>query len=139
MKAFLLLLMICSASTAFSQKSDYEQIEKVLWHYIDGDTNKDYETLKKSFHQNATMKYVSSKTGYTEFNALEAFKSIIGKKPETDRVSRIEYINIAGRAANAKIEVVYPGAVIVDYISLLKVEGEWKIVSKIFSKKNIND
>ncbi len=81
------------------------------------------------------MKYVSSKKGYTESNALEAFKSIQGKEPETNRMNRIEYINIAGKSANAKIEVVYPNAVVVDYMNLLKIEGEWKIVSKIYSMK----
>jgi len=128
-------LFIFFTSIAFSQKTDYKQIEKTLWYYLDGDTNKNYAMLKKAFHNNATMKYVSSKKGYTEYNALEAFKDIDGKKPETNRVNRIEYINIAGRSANAKIEIVYPDLVIVDYMNLLKIAGEWKIVSKIFSMK----
>ncbi|WP_108868685.1 nuclear transport factor 2 family protein [Aquimarina aquimarini] len=134
-KTFLVLALFGSIAFTFAQKSDYSQIEKTVWYYLDGDTQKDYELLKKAFHKNATMKYVSSKKGYTESNALEAFKSIQGKEPETNRMNRIEYINIAGKSANAKIEVVYPNAVVVDYMNLLKIEGEWKIVSKIYSMK----
>ncbi len=138
MKLFLTIMLTFSiAFTLSAQKSDYASIEKTIWYYLDGDTHKDYEVLKKAFHENATMKYISSKTGYTEYNALEAFKSIKGKSPETNRVNRIVYINIAGNAASAKLEVVYPKAVIVDYLTLLRVDGNWKIVGKIFSKKNI--
>lgn len=138
MKLFLTTLLTFSMmSVLHAQKSDYASIEKTIWYYLDGDTQKDYEILKKAFHENATMKYISSKTGYTEYNALEAFKSIKGKSPETNRVNSIVYINVAGNAATAKVEVVYPKAVIVDYLTLLRVDGNWKIVGKIFSKKNI--
>ena len=41
-------------------------------------------------------------------------------------------IRIAGNAAVAKIILDYPTTRFVDYMSLLKINGEWKIVTKIF-------
>jgi hypothetical protein len=32
-----------------------------------------------------------------------------------------------------KIVLDYPNALITDYMSLLKIDGEWKIVNKIFT------
>jgi hypothetical protein len=33
----------------------------------------------------------------------------------------------------AKIVLDYPDALLTDYMSLLKIDGEWKIVNKIFT------
>ena len=119
----------------FSQTSDYAQVEKCIENYLRGDTQKDFETLKPSFHPNATMKYVSSKSGYQEYNALEVFEGDKGREPEKNRTDSIAYINITGKAAQAKVEVNYPTMTVVDYLHLLKIEGQWMIVSKIFSRK----
>ncbi len=119
----------------FAQTSDYAQVEMCIENYLKGDTQKDFETLKPSFHPNATMKYVSSKSGYQEYNALEVFKGDLGREPEKNRTDSIAYINITGRAAQAKVEVNYPTITVVDYLHLLKIEGKWTIVNKIFSSK----
>ncbi len=130
------ILTLSIVTTIFSQdQNDYKMIEKTVFNYINGDTNKDFETLQKAFHKNATMKYVSSKNGYQEYNALEVFKNDKGRAPEKNRKNRIEYISVAGKAANVKIEINYPDRTVVDFVNLLKINNEWKIVSKIFSVK----
>lgn len=56
-------------------------------------------------------------------------------KPAADEAARkrsIESIDVAGNAASAKIILDYPATRFVDYMSLLKIDGEWKIVTKIF-------
>ena len=118
-----------------AQNSNYAQVETCIKKYLKGDAQKDFETLKPSFHPNATMKYVSSKSGYQEFNALEAFAGDKGREPEKNRTDTIAYINITGNAAQAKVEVDYPNITVVDYLHLLKIDGKWMIVNKIFSSK----
>ncbi|MBL4568398.1 MAG: nuclear transport factor 2 family protein [Flavobacteriaceae bacterium] len=133
--AFILTFSI--SAVTFSQESDYIQIEKTLHYYLDGNLIDDFEIIKKAFHANATMKSVSSKTGdYREYNALEVFKN--AKKRETPKpniTSRVSYINIFGSAASAKLETNLPRATVVDYMHLLKIDGKWQIVSKIYSVK----
>ncbi len=116
-------------------QSDRVKIKEVLTNYQNGDTNKKYKVLEKAFHSKAMMKYVSSKHGYKECNALEVFKGEIGRVPEKNRENIITSIDITGKAASAKLQAVYPKTTVVDYVSLLKIEGKWKIVSKVFSKK----
>lgn len=59
------------------------------------------------------------------------------KKSGTDDVQRrILEVDVTGTAAMAKIEISKPGMQIVDYMSLLKVDGSWVIVGKTFDKKS---
>ena len=44
----------------------------------------------------------------------------------------VESVDIAGNAAVAKIILDYPSVKFVDYMSLLKINGEWKIINKSF-------
>ena len=117
----------------FTQSSDYALVEKTVSYYLDGGTNNDFETLKKAFHENATMKYIGKE--YTEVNALEFFKKGMKPGPPQNRETRVASIDIAGHAANAKLEIVYPTFTFIDYMNLLKIDGEWKIVSKIFYRQ----
>ncbi|WP_298791799.1 nuclear transport factor 2 family protein [uncultured Allomuricauda sp.] len=132
-----LLLLFFSVSifyTANAQESDYQLVEKTLNYYMDGGTNNDFNTLKKAFHETATMKYIT-KEGYKEVNALEFFSGMDASKPKSNRKTRIADITISGHAANARLELEYKDFTFVDFMNLLKVDGEWKIVSKIFYKR----
>ncbi|SMG28891.1 Putative lumazine-binding [Marivirga sericea] len=130
------LLIILSLSTnLFAQDSDYSQIEKTVSYYLDGGTNNDFETLKKAFHPEAKMKYIRGEN-YTEVNALEFFQKAIKPGPKQNRTSIVEQINIAGNAAHARLRIDYPSFYFIDYMNLLKINGEWKVVNKIFYRKS---
>ena len=130
---FIFSLFIAFSFSAQAQDSEYAQVEKTLNYYLQGGTNNDFETLKKAFHPTATMKYIGGE--YKEVNAIEFFKKGMKPGPKQNRITRIDYINISGHAANAKLEIEYPTFTFIDYMNLLKVDGQWKIVSKIFYKK----
>ena len=57
------------------------------------------------------------------------------KKAGSDDVQRrILDVDVTGSAAMAKIEISKPGVRVVDYMTLLKVDGNWVIVGKTFDK-----
>lgn len=116
-----------------AQESDLLLIEKTLNYYLDGGTNNDFETLAKAFHPTATMKFVGGE--YKEVNALEFFEKGIKPGPKNERKTRVVSVSVNGNAAQAQLEIEYSDFYFIDYMNLLKVEGEWKIVSKIFYKK----
>ena len=129
----LFLILVCSFNLISAQSSEEAAVKQALTYYMEGGTNGDFETLKKAFHETATMKYI--REGYKEVNALEFFGSrMSGKK--SDRDCRITYLDVSGPAAHARIELEYEDFMFVDYMNLLKVDGEWKIVSKIFDRVN---
>ncbi len=136
MLTFILCLGIIAITTA--QNSDYEQIEQTLSYYLDGGTNNDFEIVKKAFHTNAMMQGLRGGK-YWESNAIEFFKGVIKPGPKQNRKTRITNIDIAGHVANARLEIEYPNFMFIDYMNLLKVDGEWKIVGKIYYRKNFEN
>ncbi len=130
------IIVITFSISAIAQESDYSLIEKTLYYYLDGDLVDDFEVIKKGFHQKTIMKSISLKTGkYRESNALEVFRKAKKRSVPKPVKSKIVYINITSTAASAKLETESARAIVTDYIQLLKIDGIWKIVSKIYTVK----
>lgn len=125
-------LAVVSFTSLSAQASDYSLIEKTLNYYLEGGTDNDFQTLKKAFHETAPMKYIDENGEYKEVNAIAFFKGIMKPGPKLNRKTRIASIHISGHAANARLEMEYPTFSYIDYMNLLKINGEWKIVNKIF-------
>ncbi|RFS18473.1 nuclear transport factor 2 family protein [Emticicia sp. C21] len=136
----LTLIVFClltQFSVALAQKSDLDLVKETVQNYMDGGTYGDTAKMAKVFHPTAFMKFVDVKTG--EFRDvpiakyLEGGKANAGKKSE--RNTKILNIDITGTAAQAKLELEYPTFKFIDYFNLLKINGEWKVVSKIFFRE----
>jgi putative lumazine-binding protein len=57
------------------------------------------------------------------------------KPGEVDSTKRrVTSVDVTGDAAIARLELERPDAVVTDYLSLLKVDARWQIVSKIFTR-----
>jgi hypothetical protein len=52
---------------------------------------------------------------------------------EDQRRREITMVDVTGDAAVAKVVLDYPNALFTDYMSLLKIDGEWRIVNKTFT------
>lgn len=122
-------------SWVLAQNSPEEAaVKETLMNYLEGGTNGDTVRMNNAFHPSASMKYVDYKTGeykdvpIKEF--LDRLKVNAGKK--NGRKTRIVYTSISGTAAQAQLEIDGGTFYFHDYMNLLKINGEWKIVSKIF-------
>ena len=51
---------------------------------------------------------------------------------EYRRVRRVESLSVSGTAASAVVTLDYPQVLFTDHLSLLKIDGRWKIVGKAF-------
>jgi metallo-beta-lactamase class B len=51
---------------------------------------------------------------------------------EYRRVRRVERLDVSGTAASAVVTLNYPQVLFTDHLSLLKIDGQWKIVGKVF-------
>ena len=135
---FIFFCLFLPFSVAFAQKSDLELVKETVQNYLDGGTYGDTAKMAKVFHPSAFMKYIDIKTG--EFRDvpiaryLENGKANAGKN--IDRTTKILNIDITGTAAQAKLELDSPTAKLTDYFNLLKINGEWKVVSKIFARED---
>ena len=116
-----------------TQSSDEAGVRVALGYYIRGHATGIADTMAKSFHPDAELKFIRNGE-YTRRTLAEYLGGFNGRPAadEAQRVRRIVAIDIVGNAASAKLELDYPNTLLTDYMQLLKVEGEWKIVHKIF-------
>ena len=104
-----------------------------LENYIQGHATGNGDFMRKAFHTDA--KVVSFRDGKLASMTAEEFASRFNGKPAADEAQRkrtIESVEITGNAGVAKIVLDYPTVTFTDYMSLLKIGDEWKIVNKVF-------
>ncbi|MBP3985542.1 nuclear transport factor 2 family protein [Pseudoxanthomonas helianthi] len=54
---------------------------------------------------------------------------------EAQRKRRIDEVDVSGNAAMARVTLDYPTGTFTDYFVLLKVDGEWKIANKVWTRQ----
>lgn len=133
-KIFLLSLSLsCFILSCLAQANDEAAVKACLENYM----SEDGLRLEKAFHPSASMKYIDAQSG--EFKDVPIAEFIARVKANTTPSKRqidIVSMNIEGNAAQAKIKIETDKAILYDYMNLLKINNEWKIVSKIFSRTN---
>jgi hypothetical protein len=115
--------------------ADEAAVRAVLQHYVQGHATGDGAHMRIAFHPAARLFWSSADTLATRTS--DEYIARMSGKPAADEASgvrkrRIADIDVTGNAATGKIVLDYPDAYIVDYMSLLKTDGQWKIVNKIF-------
>lgn len=133
-------LLLIAGSTAFGQTNkpvdEEAALRRAVESYLHGLKFNDVESLKKAFWPEAKLFFVKGdgKLGQlTQSQWYEGFAASAGKEEQGDL--RITDVDITGNAASVKVEEDYPGSVYVDYLSLLKFDGEWRIVNKIYTSR----
>ncbi|RIY31872.1 hypothetical protein CKF54_05930 [Psittacicella hinzii] len=114
--------------------NDYQAIKAVLEQYIKGGKEAKSEFMKPAFNPNATM-YSSDENGALAGGNIEVLFEVIDTafQPSAQAQSVIAYIDISGTAASARVDTNdLSGFGFTDYFNLLKINGQWQIVSKIF-------
>lgn len=115
------------------QNPEEAGVRAALGHYLQGHATGDGAHMRAAFHPRANL-YSIRDGAYAELTSADYAARFSGKPAadEAERRRRIEAIDITGTAAVAKIVLEYPGVTFTDYMTLLKVDGEWKIVAKAF-------
>jgi Putative lumazine-binding len=113
-------------------------IRQTVQFYFDGGKNRDSLTLRKAFHPEARMLF--ARDGKLVVVPIGEYITRVGsealKPGEVDSTERkVVSVDVVGDAAVAKLELKRPAAVLIDYMSLLKVDGRWLIVNKIFTRQ----
>ncbi len=144
----IVLVVVFSSISVFAQtsgKEEQESIKKVIQSaYVDGLLNNaDQDAIAAGFHEGFRLLGTgkgNSMWNYPIYNWAEDARlgKLEGKYPKTgdDKVSvKYLFVDVEGTAATVKLEF-FTGKEkkYIDYISLLKFEDGWKIVSKIFYK-----
>jgi len=112
--------------------SENDLIAKAVQPYIDGAKSGKGDDMKPAFHEDATIfGYVGDDLFAGPIQQLFAWND--GNGPATGLQARITNIDHIDTVATVRLELDnWTGARYTDLFTLLKVDGEWKIMNKVF-------
>ena len=116
-----------------AQQAEKDAVRVPLENYLKGHATGNPEFMRKAFHTEGKLIFI--RDGKYATRTFEEYIAGSSGKPALDEKERkrtIESIDIAGNAATAKIVLDYPAVKFTDYMTLLKIDGEWKIINKTF-------
>ncbi len=112
--------------------TERDQIAEVLQYYIDGAKSGKGDDMKPAFHKDATIfGYAGADLFAGPIQQLFAWNDENG--PATGLRARIANIDVVDTVATVRLELEnWSGSRYTDLFTLLKVDGEWKIMNKVF-------
>ena len=110
------------------------EIEAVVRDYLDGMCFADEEKLRRAFHSDARL--IGYYRGVFEWDTVDKFvadcRSAGGLPVGSTYHWKILQIDRTETVAVVKVEDDYLGTRFTDYLTLMQVDGAWKIVNKAF-------
>ncbi len=119
-------------SNAATKISEYDAIAEAVQPYLDGARSGRGDDMKPAFHKDATI------FGYAGADLFagpiqQLFAWVDENDPATGLQARIASIDLIGTVATVRLELDnWNGNRYTDLFTLLKVDGEWKIMNKVF-------
>ncbi len=119
-------------SNLSNNTTDNELIEKTVQFYIDGAKSGKGNDMKPAFHTDATIfGYIGDDLFAGPIQILFDWNDDNG--PATELESNIASIDLAESVATVRLELDnWTGHKFTDLFTLLKVDGTWKIMNKVF-------
>jgi hypothetical protein len=117
--------------------SEYDAITKVVQHYIDGARSGRTEEMKLAFHKDATIFGLDGPDLFAGpikklFDYLDDESG-----PAAELKAKITSIDLVETIATVRLELDnWTGIRFSDMFTLLKIDGEWKIINKVFHQHN---
>ena len=119
-------------SNAAIDVSEHDAIAKTVQHYIDGAKSGSSDDMKPAFHKDATIfGYAGAELFAGPIQQLFDWNEENG--PAAELQARIASIDVVDTVATVRLELNnWTGSRYTDLFTLLKVDGEWKIMNKVF-------
>jgi Putative lumazine-binding len=113
-------------------KEDSQIINAILQDYFDGLYEGDVAKLQHIFHDDAWLKGNNFRKSRDEWLAAVATRPI-PKDKKMDYGFKVISLDVVGDQAMAKVDVPLLAAHYIDFLGLLKENGSWKIVNKMYT------
>lgn len=130
-----LITLLFAACLVPYGESDKEAISTTLGYYMEGAMNRDFNTLKKAFHEDAIMTIADNAEGSFEQVNARAFFSKMKPGEPLKRTNKIVSIVIEGHTAFAQLRIEDEEKIFHDFMTLQKFKDRWYIVNKSFHRE----
>ncbi|MCH7413656.1 nuclear transport factor 2 family protein [Belliella sp. R4-6] len=140
MKATLILIAFLSFGffACAQSKSDKELITEAVHNYFEGMIERDRHKLDMAFDPNARLiGYRGSVFTITNYEDWATGTSKGQARDPEQYKNEIKQIEIKGYTAIAKTELFWPGIYYFDFLTLIKIDKQWKIVHKTWYEETV--
>jgi 4-oxalocrotonate tautomerase len=118
-------------------QTEYAEIAKSLQLYFDGFYNGDVAMLKRVFHPACHLSNASDgKLAHDDMETVYARVAGRASPAKNNEIRRdaVLGIDVSGPvSALARVQIAIGPRLFTDYLNLLKIDGEWRIIAKVFS------
>lgn len=117
-------------------RTEFEAVASTLQTYFDGLYESDTKRLRQVFHPDAI--YACATEGNLLKLTMAEYFPIVDKRPSPasrndPRADKILEIQFAGSVtAFARVECAIAPKSFIDFLTLIKLDGRWQIISKVF-------
>ena len=117
------------------QANEDAAVRKPLEAYLRGHATGDGAHMRQAFLPSAHIEGIRDGK-FLSWTADEYIAGFKGKPAEDEakRKRSIDQVDVTGNAAMARVTLDYPSGTFTDYFVLLKVDGEWKIANKVWTR-----
>ena len=129
-------LLLLSGPVAAQSTADDQAVRAVINQYFRGHATADPTEMRKAFHPTAHVE--GNRDGKFVSWTAEEYAKGFGGKPAPDEATRrrtIDRVDISGDAAMVSATLVHGATTFTDYFVLLKINDEWKIANKVYSRR----
>lgn len=117
-------------------QAEFDAVAQMLSDYFDGLHHGDTTLLKRVFHPSA--QYACATDGFLLLRTMDEYLPIVDARPSPAsrgeaRRDRILSIEFAGPVtAFARVECAIAPKFFTDFLTLVKLDGRWQILAKVF-------
>jgi hypothetical protein len=126
----LLLNLPTTAQANNGTSADTTAVQSTVKNYIEAYYTGDARRMKKTLHPHYLKYMIHGDIPMREKTGLEMVKEVAkgpSSQPQTEKVEQVTVLDIAGDIASAKLVTPHW----VDYMTLSRLDGEWKILSVV--------
>jgi hypothetical protein len=124
------------AARAQAPAAPEAEVRAVVERYLHGlkfNNTKDFEA---AFWPDARLMFVKKDGSIGQLTQQEWYKMFAGAEGKEEQGTlKILAVDVTDNAASVKVIETYPKSIYVDYLNLLHIGGEWRIVNKIYTSR----
>ena len=127
----------CPAQIASRTRDPQEgAVRAVVETYLHGLKFNDVPSLRTAFWPDAKLLFVNRNGSLGQLSQEEWYRMFAGSAGKEEAGDlRIASVDITDNAASVKVIETYPKSVYVDYLNLLRLNGKWIVVNKIYTSR----
>ncbi len=110
------------------------RVRAVVERYPHGLKFNDTTSFHAAFWPDAKLMWIKRDGIIGQLSQAEWYKSFVASAgKEEEGTLGIESISVTGNVASVKVLEIYPKSVYIDYLNMLRIGDEWRIVNKIYT------